>query len=84
MHAAVSEAGVPEARTGELCLGNAASAAGPSAAHHVPEVRPLGHVPLGEVGVERGRAVNLEAADARATLSERGGAGSPRGGAAMR
>ena len=54
--AAVSERGAG-AHAGALLRGVAA--AGPGDAHHMPEVRSLGHVPLGEVGVELGRAVEL-------------------------
>ena len=34
-------------------------AVGPGAAHHVSNVRSDGHSPLGEVGVEQGRAFEL-------------------------
>ena len=53
-------------------------AVGPGAAHHVRNVRSVGHIPLGEVGVERGRAVELRRsgrARGGERASERSGAG---------
>ena len=53
-------------------------AVGPGAAHHVSNVRSLGHVPLGEVGVERGCGHELRRsgrARGGERASERSGAG---------